>query len=182
MLSALSETAYRWASRRLLLLLLGLYVAFPAYLLPKAEQRINELAGKKVGIIDLLPGYQPDRLWQMLSDYGTEARAYYARTEATTDIAYPITYTLLFVVILSLLYRHKPYRPFAIINLLPLGILGFDIAENIGIITLLHRYPDIGYSWAVATAVCTTGKWLMLLWCVLAIVYGLLRLLLPTKA
>lgn len=175
MLTALSNWAYRTARVPILLVLLLLYALFPAYILPNAEQRINQLAGQQVGIIDLLPYYQSDVIWQMLDKYGQAARQQYAYIEVTTDIAYPIVYTALFVVILSLLYRNRPYRPFATANLLPLGIFGFDIAENICIVTLLNDYPAVSYTWAVATGIFTSGKWLFFALAILAVLYGILR-------
>ena len=49
----------RIASGKSLLFLALLYVIFPAYLLKHAEQKINSLAGREIGIIDLTFGFHP---------------------------------------------------------------------------------------------------------------------------
>jgi hypothetical protein len=178
LMKTLSQFLDRIANGKLLILLFLIYAIFPAYFLKNAEEKINQLAGKKVGVIDLTVGFNQQKTLQMVADYGDEARAYYARTEMTTDVIYPIVYAFLFGVILSLLYRNKAYKPFSWINLLPFVALIFDYLENICIVSLLQNYPSQSLNTATFCEVFKILKWIAFVISVVLILYGLIRLLL----
>ena len=75
-----------------MLLIIAIYISFPAYFLKDAETRINILAGKTLGPIDLTMGFTPERTLQMVAEYGDEARAYYATVESTiTNVVCSLT-------------------------------------------------------------------------------------------
>jgi hypothetical protein len=177
-MKTLSKFLDRIANGKLLILLFLIYAIFPAYFLKNAEEKINQLAGKKIGVIDLTVGFNPQKTLQMVADYGDEAREYYAQTEMTTDVIYPIVYAFLFGVILTLLYRNKVYKPFSWINLLPFVALIFDYLENICIVSLLQNYPSQSLNAATFCEVFKMLKWLSFGISVVLILYGLIRLLL----
>jgi hypothetical protein len=177
-MKTLSQFLDRIANGKLLILLFLIYAIFPAYFLKNAEEKINQLAGKEIGVIDLTLGFNPQKTLQMVADYGDEARAYYAQTEVTTDVIYPIVYALLFGVILTLLYRNKAYKPFSWINLLPFVALIFDYLENICIVSLLQNYPSQSLNTATFCEVFKMLKWVSFGISVVLILYGLIRLLL----
>ena len=166
----------RIASWKSLVLLLILYVSFPAYFLKNAEETINQKAGKIVGPIDLTMGYNPERTLQMVSAYGNDARDYYASVEMTVDILYPLVYALLFGVILTLLFRKKSYAPPLWVNALPFVMQGVDYLENISIVILLKSFPDTLYSVAAFCEVVKLFKWVLMAAIVVMIVFGLIRL------
>jgi hypothetical protein len=174
------ETLYRLLNRisnwKTLLVLIAAYVVFPAYILKNAETKINELTGKPIGPIDLTFGFDPKRTLQMVADYGDEARAYYATGEMTMDVIYPIVYAFLFGVILTLLFRNKPYRPFHYINVLPFLAMLFDFFENTFIVLLLYRYPEQSMVLATFCEIFKLLKWLTLIPIVVAMVYGLAKM------
>jgi hypothetical protein len=180
------ETLYRLLNRisnwKTLLVLMAAYVVFPAYILKNAETTINELTGKPIGPIDLTFGFNPERTLQMVADYGDTARAYYARGEMTMDVIYPIIYAFLFGVILTLLFRNKPYRPFKYINVLPFWMMLFDFFENTFIVLLLYRYPEQSLVLATCCEIFKLLKWLTLLPIVLAVLYGLIKLIFKPQA
>ena len=159
MLNTLSSFFYRVASWKTLLLGVVLDALFPAYFFRNLEAHMNALAGKAVGPIDLLIGYVPDQITQLVADYGSEGRAVYARGEMTIDIAYPIVYTCLFCIILSLLYRNRTYAPFQLVNIVPVGIGVFDLLENACIVYLLKSYPEQSATIASLCSVFTNLKW-----------------------
>lgn len=177
-MTTLTNFLDRIANWKLLVLLLILYGSFPVYWLKNAEITINHLAGKPIGVIDLTIGYDPARTLQMVADYGPAARAYYARTELTADVAYPLVYSLLFAVILTLLFRNKAYKPFRWVTLLPFASLLFDYLENAAIVTLLTTYPAQSPTLAVLCEVAKVGKWFTFGLVVILILYGLFRLIL----
>ena len=168
----------RIANWKTLLFSLAIYLLFAAYFLKNAENKINELAGKTIGVIDLTFGFNPQKTLDMVAQYGNAARDYYAQTEMTTDLLYPLVYAFLFGIILTLLFRNKHHQPFASLNTLPFLCLIFDYAENINIIILLRTFPEQPYAVAVLCEVFKLLKWLTLGVVIVAIVYGLIRLLL----
>ncbi|MVM40166.1 hypothetical protein GO730_25265 [Spirosoma sp. HMF3257] len=176
MLTALSSFFYRTASWKTLLLGIVLYIPFPAYLFKNLEAQMNALAGKKIGPIDLLVGYDPARISQMVADYGSEGRAIYAQGELTYDLAYPVIYTFLFCVILSLVFRNRSYAPFQLVNIVPVGIWGFDLLENACIVYLLKSYPESSPSITSLCSVLTNAKWAVTAVVLGLFIYGLVRL------
>jgi hypothetical protein len=177
-MKTLSQFLDRIANGKLLIFLSLIYAIFPAYFLKNAEEKINQLAGKKIGVIDLTVGFNPQKTLQMVADYGDEARAYYAQTEMTMDVIYPIIYALLFGIILTILYRNKAYKPFPWINLLPFVALIFDYLENICIVSLLQNYPSQSLNTTTFCEVFKMLKWIAFGISVVLILYGLIRFLL----
>lgn len=174
-MKALSTFFYQFSNWKTLVLLLVLYIAFPAYFLKNAEIRMNTLSGKTLGPIDLTIGFTPSRTLQMVEEYGEAARAFYATIEMTTDVVYPIVYSCLFAVILSLLYYRKSYAPFAYVNLFPFVSLVFDYLENITIITMLQSYPEQSMTVASFCEIFKMLKWFSFVVTVLLIIYGFLK-------
>lgn len=75
-MKALSQFLDRIANSKLLFLLLIIYAIFPSYILKNAVKKINQLAGKTIGVIDLTVGFNPQKTLQMVADYGDEALDY----------------------------------------------------------------------------------------------------------
>jgi hypothetical protein len=176
MLSSFSVFLYRVASWKLLLLTVLLFALFPTYILKNLAARMNAAAGHEVGPIDLVFGYDPARVIRMVAAYGSEGRAIYAQGEMTADIAYPIVYTFMACVILSLLFRNRTYVPFRAVNVLPVAILIIDLIENACIVFLLRAYPRSSVALASFCSAVTNLKWVVLFAVVGLILYGLLRL------
>jgi len=176
-MNSLICTLDRFANWKSFLLLLALYVSFPAYWLKNAEATINRLAGKTIGPVDLTMGFDPARTLGMIADYGPAARTYYTRVELTVDVVYPLVYALFLAVILTLLFRGKAYKPFGWVTLLPFVSQLFDYLENGTIVGLLTSYPRQSYAWAVLCEVFKLAKWLTFGLVIGMTVYGLVRLL-----
>ena len=174
-MTKISNFLHRMANWKSFLLFLAIYMFFAEYILPNAEHQINELAGKPVGIIDLTVGFNPQQTLNMVAEYGEAARAYYAKTEMTADVAYPIIYAFLLGIILTLLYRNKSY---VWVNILPFLTLLLDYLENINIIILLHTFPKQSMTIATLCEVFKLLKWLSVLVIMLMIIAGLVVLLL----
>lgn len=172
----LSDFLNRISNWKTLIITLAIYMAFNLVLLKNAESKINELAQRTVGVIDLTFGFNPHKTLQMVANYGDSAREYYANTEMTTDVLYPIVYTLLFCIILTLLFRNKTYKPFSFINLLPFAAMIFDFLENITIVTLLKTFPNSSETVAFFCELFKMAKWLSFGLIILLVLYGLLKL------
>ena len=167
----------RIANWKILLVNLAIYMVFNAVLLKNAENKVNELAQKTIGVIDLTFGFNPQKTLDMVANYGDEARAYYASVEMTTDVIYPIVYSFLFGIILTLLFRNKAYKPFPFVNLLPFLALIFDFAENTTIVILLKTFPNSSEMVATLCEIFKMCKWLSFGVAVGYILYGLVMLL-----
>ena len=170
-MTALSNFLLRIANWKSLAASFAAYMLFVGFILKNAETRINELAGKTVGIIDLTFGFNPQKTLDMAAAYGDAGRAFYARTEMTADVAYPIVYAFFFGIILTMLYRNRSSLRF---HLLPFAALLFDYAENVNIVTLLHSYPQQSMTVATLCEIFKGSKWLIFGAVILLIVYGLI--------
>ncbi len=160
----------RIASWKSLLIFLAIYMLFAGYILKYTENKINELAGKSIGIIDLTFGFNPQKTLMMVGEYGDVARSYYARTEMTTDIVYPIVYAFLFGIVLTLLHRENSY---AWVSISPFICLLFDYLENINIVILLITFPQQSLTIATLCEIFKLLKWLTFGSVILLMILGL---------
>lgn len=161
MLTYFSSTLQKTAKGWLIILLFLLDSLFMGVFLPALSAR-REVLSPSVGSIDLLFFYTPPKVYGMVAAYGEQGRAIYRTGELTTDILYPIVYTLF----LSLLISWSFQRAFAAesklqrLNLVPIGAWFFDLLENLGIVSMLSIYPSTPAALAWVTTVFTTIKWL----------------------
>ena len=100
------------------------------------------------------------------------------RTELTLDVVYPLVYSFLLAVILTLLFRHKSYKPAWWVTLLPFVSGLFDYLENGAIVGLLTTYPAQSPALAMLCEVAKLAKWLSFGLVVILLLYGLFRLVL----
>ena len=158
-----------------------LYLIFPLILFSNAIRKIQELAGKKIGAIDSTFGFSPQKTLQMVEEYGESARAYYMMVELTIDLAYPVVYSLLLAVTITIIYLRLLERPVNYLNLLPFAILVFDYLENITIILLLRHYPEQSVAMATLCELFKLIKWLLFGLVLFIIFYGLAKLMMGRR-
>ena len=163
-MKTLSAFFHRRASWWALAIAFLVYMLFNTVVLPKAEQHIDQLAGQKVGIIDLGMDFDLDKIREQVAAYGPEGRTLYRRTEVTMDIVYPVAYAIFFTLLLSLLMRGLPLSPgLQRANILPFAMEGFDLLENIFLVLLLTAYPEQNGTFVLFLAVFRTLKWVVFL-------------------
>lgn len=150
-------------------------MSFNVYFLKNAENKINALSGNTNGVIDLTFGFNPQKTLDLVAAYTPEARNFYAWTELTTDIIYPIVYAFFFGILLTLLFRNKPYAPYSLVNVLPFVSLIFDYLENFSIVALLKSYPAQSYTIAWICEAVKMIKWISIGLAMVFILYGLIR-------
>lgn len=138
-----------------------LYLVFAAGILPRVQKSMEAGSGG-TGPIDLRFTYTPEEAYRMIESYGDKGRRSYALVESTLDVAYPMTYATLFALLLTLAYRHAvgPDHPLQRVRLLPYAVMLVDYGENVGIITMLLRYPTRYRLLAWLTCGFTIAKWL----------------------
>jgi hypothetical protein len=171
----------RISSLKSFIILLLIYIVFPAYFFKNAETKINQLSGESVGIIDITITYNPERTQQMLTKYTAEARAYYASVEATIDVVYPLVYAFLLAVVLVLIFRKNQFGLPRWIIVLPFVVQLFDYLENFFIYSLLTQYPTIENANLIFCEIFKLLKWSVLGITMLIIVYGVIRNLQKNK-
>lgn len=118
-------------------------------------------SGDKVPL-DLLFYYTPETAYSMIESYGEEGRAAYRLFELTTDLAWPVVYTLTLSLVISWLFqgRSGPAPKARILNLLPFGAWLFDLLENALIVAMLSVYPERPAMLAWAASAFTMAKWI----------------------
>jgi hypothetical protein len=97
----------------------------------------------------------------MIASYGDAGRAAYRTTELTTDILFPIAYTLLMALSISWLFQRAFDKGSAAqyLNLAPVGAWLFDLLENIGVVIMLSSFPTQSFLAAFLTSVFSGLKW-----------------------
>lgn len=129
--------------------LLVVFVLFPA---------MASEAARGTGPLDLLFHYSPDRAYAMIEAYGPQGRSAYRLSALTADVVYPVVYSLMFSVWLTLLLRPRaPGR--CLLQILPFTVLIADLLENSGIVAMLTLYPARHDGLAMATSLMTSVKW-----------------------
>lgn len=131
---------------------------------------IQEVSGQIP--FDLRPmGYTPQDAAALLDALGAEGRAYYLGRQIPLDMVYPGMIALTLAAAFLWFGQHLPNR-----RLIRLGIVFsmggalFDYAENIGIVAMIHGWPNpsVGLIYAASTATiaksaCTTLAIILLL-------------------
>ena len=143
------------SSMRLLGALIVAYLFFVLYVFPNSGFDSN------VGPLDLEFSYSPETAYSMIESYGEEGRSRYAISAMTVDVAYPLVYTLLFMVWITLALKGTSLSANwqCIVTCLPLSVLVLDLLENSGIVILLKSWPTRHNTLVAATSLVTSAKW-----------------------
>ncbi|MCH9649646.1 MAG: patatin-like phospholipase family protein [Deltaproteobacteria bacterium] len=129
----------KWATPRNFLGLLLVFLIFAFWAFPKR----NALAFPESGwaaedgctleVPDAkVPPYTPAELTQVLDKLGESERRFYALSELTLDVLFPLVYVTLLGALLVLLARGRPDQPLAYSLAFPALAGCADLAENIG--------------------------------------------------
>jgi hypothetical protein len=178
MLKSLSSAMYRLAGWRAVSLFSALAVLFAVVIVPAAQEKIEALSGG-LNLVDLEFYYSPEKVFGMISAYGEEGRAVYRNFAMTWDILYPVVYSTLLALVISILLRNTSLENSAMrmLNLLPFGAMIFDWLENAGIVAMLTAHPQTPSTVARLASAATTAKWSVSALCLLVLLALILRLL-----
>jgi hypothetical protein len=149
------------ANAKTISLFIALYALIAAGILPRAEKRIKADSGG-VGPIDLRFSYTPEEVYEMIAAYGEQGRRFYAVIELTMDLIYPFVYATLLALLITSSFRRLLPRDHALqrAHVLPYGVMLADYLENVGVVTMLIRYPARYPLLARITSVFTSTKWI----------------------
>lgn len=147
----------KFSNRYSLITLLIVYGIFAAVIMPGAATKMEAGAGP----LDLLFSYSPKTAFEHIESYGEQGRSAYIKFSQIADTAYPIVYSMLFIVIIYLLAvklwpRRETLHKLALI---PLAAFIFDLCENQSIIAMLKAYPETPENIAKIGSIFTSLKW-----------------------
>ncbi len=138
---------------------MAVYIFFGAVVMPAGVNKISEVSGKKVDILDLKFSYTPEMARHVISEYGDSGRKYAIQFGLIADTLYPISYTFLFVVLTAWIFKAINPIKFSRVLLLPLIIPMVDYGENLNIAVLMYDYPQLK-DWQVhLSSLFTSLKW-----------------------
>jgi hypothetical protein len=164
MLQKIADFFWRIAGLKTFIAALLIYIVFAGYVMPHGAQRIQEISGKKVEILDLQFTYTPEKAKGIIAEYGETGRDCAAKFELIGDTLYPVAYTFLFLIIMGWLFKSLAAYGFKIrlIHLFPLLIIMADYNENACIIRMLKNYPGFSDELVNLSSFFTSLKWCLL--------------------
>ena len=129
----LIERLSNW--RAFAVLMLAYVVVFGAILLTLTDLTAHT---RGIGILDFDIGYSVERVAEVFGAYGEPGIALYGRIQLL-DILNPALYTLIFAIVLNVLWQVRA----AWVVLLPLLAGLLDYAENITLALLARSFPEL---------------------------------------
>lgn len=94
-------------------------------------------------ILDFEFGYSVAEAHAMITALGEEGRSFYLTKIIPLDFPFPFTYMLCYAGWIALLIKHiAPLSAARFLTLLPFFAMLFDWLENVGIISILSKYPN----------------------------------------
>jgi len=149
-------------------MLLVLSILFPIVIFPL--HGIGE-----VRLLDLHFSYGPDQVYEHLSVLGAKGRIAYARMALTSDLLFPISYSLALSVALMLVLR-KLFRTdsqFRHLSLFPFLIVIADWCENLCLAFVTLTFPDRADTVIVFASTSTSLKWILVILTISMIMLGI---------
>jgi hypothetical protein len=162
MVTRFSDQLVKLATGRNLLLLCLLFLLTTSVIFPLMSSLIDDPAGE-LEKIDTKLYYSPEDLYEIMEPYGEQGRRVYALSHLTADVLFPLVYAFFFGLLISYLFqRGFPKESWVHrLNLVPFGLLIFDLIENLGVVILLLAYPTRMVGLALLTGLVTSAKWML---------------------
>ena len=162
MVTRFSDQLVRLATGRNLLLLFLLFLLTTSVIFPLVSSLIEDPAGE-LEKVDTKLYYSPAELYEIMEPYGDQGRRVYALSHLTADVLFPLVYAFFFGLLISYLFQRAFPKEFWVqrLNLVPFGLLIFDLIENVGVVILLLAYPTQMVGLAHLTGLVTSVKWIL---------------------
>jgi hypothetical protein len=109
---------------------------------------------------DMRPsGYSPAQAAALLEALGVEGRAYYLSHQIVLDTIYPAMLALTLTATICWFGRRMRHKKLVVFGIaLSIGGALFDYAENIGIVALIWRWPEVSAPLVYAVSTATILK------------------------
>jgi hypothetical protein len=125
--------------------------------------------------LDVLPGYSPAYLAEVLSTYGEAGRSAYATSLMTLDMLFPISYGVFFALLVRRMYLNLNV-PVGLVNAMiamPLLSMVLDWIENSTFVYLISVYPVQPLAVAQFVSLVTLIKVSLYALTIISLVFGL---------
>lgn len=122
-------------------------------------------------MLDVMAGYTCPDVVAAMESYGEQGRRVYAWSSGTLDMLFPVVYVGLLA---GSIYRFRPMERLWRLAYLPLAAGALDLCENVLIILMLTRYPEVSARQVASASLLTLSKGYALKVCVaLAVVLAI---------
>ena len=115
-------------------------------------------------MLDVMTGYTYAEAVAAMDGYGERGRQVYAWSSLTLDVLLPFVYVSFLA---GFVYRFRPTDRLWTLACLPLAAGVLDLCENVQIILLLTRYPDVSAGQVAVASWFTVSKGYAALSCLL---------------
>lgn len=148
---------------------------FNLMLFPASAVKSN---GKELKPLDLRMHYSQADVKILFDEMGGSGRSAYYNGISITDSIYPIVYTLLLLLLFTLLIGKLELqnKGWQLVLLLPLMIMLADFTENFNTLFMLRHYPSITEQNAALGSAASSAKWIFTGICFLLLVTGFMLL------
>lgn len=124
--------------------------------------------------LDVLPGYSPAYLAEVLSAYGETGRSAYATSLLTLDMLFPVSYGIFFALLIRRVYKNVNV-PVGLVNAMiamPLLSMVLDWIENSTFVYLISLHPVQPLSVAQFVSLVTLIKVSLYSLTIISLVFG----------
>ncbi len=157
---------YKIANWKVILPVFLIFLFFFLFAFPQHFAKMNALANEEVQILDARISYTLEDVNTLFEKLKPEGRAIYKTLSTKTDMAYPLVYgSLLILLLANNLKKISVQTKIAYLSFLPVVGVTFDYLENISIQKLLYAYPNITATQVNMSSLLTSMKWFSLFVC-----------------
>lgn len=126
-------------------------------------------------LLDLYFAYGPDQVYENLSMLGADGRSRYRQMALTSDLLFPISYSLALSIAMMLIFRRllPPDSPIRHLCLFPFLTVAVDWCENLCLAYITHSYPEQPGTLIHLASTFTSLKWMLVITGILILFAGL---------
>ena len=118
-------------------------------------------------MLDVKTGYTYAEAVAAMESYGERGRRVYAWSSLTLDALLPFAYVSFLA---GLVYRFRPTERLWSLTCLPVAAGVLDLCENVQVVLMLTRYPDVSAGQVAAASWFTLSKGYTVLTCLLLVI------------
>jgi len=144
------------------------YLILSTIAFPYHANNIRKQTGEITRTLDMRFSYAVEEVEALFLKLKPEGRAEYHFVERVTDIAYPIVYGILMILLITNLTTFLKLKIWWV--LFPVLTMIFDFAENATILRLLDQYPTLHTSTVRLASSFSSMKWCFVVFSVSTII------------
>ena len=113
--------------------------------------------------LDLYFSYSPDQVYTYLATLGAQGRENYTRMLLTSDMAFPVIYSMALSTALLLVLRKLLPPANVWLCLFPFMIVIADWFENLSLVIIMRKFPQQADNIVACASAFTSMKWLLVI-------------------